>query len=533
MKLNKIEKLKLKLKPYEYYERIERLDISSLSEEDRFYLKNFGIYNTKLTPDKFMLRIRIAAGRIDTYSLEKILNEAKKHGAKIILTARSQIELHDLSLESVIKIHKNLSSNSITSFGTLSDNVRNIVTDPLDGVGEESFFEVYPLVVKMQESVYRDLSFLGSIPRKFNTAISANSKNIRSFFANDCYFALAKKGERIGFNLYLGGKNLDMAKDADIFVEREDAVCLFEAVVRAYDKYGLRESRTKARLYHLIEAIGMEDFKEKIKEFYKKDFQTKGELVSEKYESLNSDYFPLKDGTFAYRFKTFFGEIREEIFRDILEFAKERDLEIRLGVDQNIYILGLKEKSFPIKSLSENQNILACAGSRYCIFSLFDIKKEASKLILDKINALDIKVGYSGCLKGCGRHILADIGFVGIRTRLFGKLEHGVRFYLGGLYTEGEAAARLIYWAVPLRKLNEMIEVVLDEFENSPFRDFEEFSKEVLNSYSSEFLAFWFLYKMKSFEKVYLKKSEEEFLKEFGIEDLYAAIKEYERAVFG
>ncbi len=536
MKLNKIEKLKLRLKPFDYYKQLDSLNPNNLSEADRFYLKNFGIYNTKLEPQKFMLRLRITAGRIELEKLKKILFYAKKFDAKILLTARAQIELHNLDFESVLHIHKNLEIEHISSWQTLTDNFRNIVADPLDGVGKNSYFEVYPLILRMQKLFFKNPDFVGMIPRKFNTAISANSKNISSFFGNDCYFALAKKDNKVGFNLFLGGKNLAIAKNADIFVIKEEVVKLFEAIIKAYKKYGFRENRTKARLYHLIQDIGIDGFKKKIKEFYNKEFENAGELICEKYKKVG-DWFELKNETFAYRFKSRYGEIDIETFGQIVDFAQSSGSEIRVGIDQNLYIIGLKELKFPISSLSQNQNIITCAGSRYCIYSLFDTKKEADKLILEKINALNIKIGYSGCLKGCGRHILADIGFVGIRTNLFGEVERGVRLYIGGEYTKGKRSARLIYWAVPLRKLNNLLKIIIDEFQYSGYEDFEEFSKNVLNRYSEEFLAFWFLAKLYTKKEFSLNKNEKNLIKHFEKEnffknDLHQTIKILEKMVF-
>ncbi|WP_281950876.1 hypothetical protein [Nitrosophilus kaiyonis] len=498
MKLNKIEKLKIELSPFEYYKNINNLKIENIKESDRFYLKNFGIYNTKLNPEKFMLRIRIAGGRVKNESLLKIIHLAKKYEAKILITARAQIELHNLSLENVIKIHKNLEENKITTFQTLTDNFRNIITDPLDGIGKESVFEVYPIILKMQSLFLKNPEFIGMIPRKFNTAISANIKNISSFFGNDCYFALAKKNGVFGFNIYLGGKNTEFAKSADIFVKKEEVIPMYDAIIKAYKKYGLRENRTKARLFHLIEKISMEGFKEKIEEFYNKKLQSSGELISEDFKT-DDDWFELKNKKFAYRFKTDFGEIDIETFENLIKEAKDK--EIRLGVDQNIYIIGFSDKNFSIKPLSNNQNITVCAGSRYCIYSLFDTKKESHNLILKEINRYRIKVGYSGCLKGCGRHILADIGFVGIRTNLFGKVERGVRLYLGGLYTKGEIPARLIFWAVPLRKLNDVLKIIIDDFKNSGYKRFEEYSKNILLKFNEQEIAYMILSKLRN-EKI-------------------------------
>ncbi len=489
MKLNKIERLKQELAPIEYYKQLNSLKEEDLTEEDLFYLKNFGIYGVKTKPG-FMLRIRVPAGRIEYSQIRKILSLVRETGARILLTARAQMELHDLTLDQAIWIHKELKETGVTTFGTLVDNFRNIVTDPYDGASTECEIEAWPIIQKMQEIILQP-TLLGMLPRKFNTAVVGVAQSTQSFFSNDAAFLLAKKDDRLGFNLYLGGKNSNLAQDVGIFVQKEEVVPLFEAVANTYLRYGLRQKRTKARLFHLLEAIGVEEFKEKLKEFYPKELEKSGRLLVAKEKIM--EYKELRNGTLGYRYQTKFGEVSVEELDSLLRLAQDHGASIRFGVDQNIYLLGLSStlSSSPYPSSS----MLVCAGSRYCIYSLFDTKQEAEAL-QKKISHYDIRIGYSGCLKGCGRHIIADIGLVGIRTNNFGQVERGVRFFLGALYTSKRAEARLIFWAVPLRRLKEVIDLVIGEFEDSGFVDFEHFSEHILFGYEPEFLAWYILAKL-------------------------------------
>ncbi len=542
MKLNKIERLKADLKPIEYLSRLQSLDFANLDESDRFYLKNFGIYTQSQRTDEFMLRVRVAGGRIAIEQLEAIVKIAKEFDAKLILTARAQIELQKLRPDHILKAYNMLESLGLTSWQTLTDNFRNIVTDVYDGIGQNSQIEVYSLILQMQELFLKKAEYVGMAPRKFNTAICGTKSVVTSFFGNDCYFALAIKDGVYGFNLYLGGKNNEVAKSANIFVKQEDVVELFEAVIDAYLKYGFRGSRTKARLFFLIDSVGIKGFVEYIKEFYSKPISGAGELLVSKLDS-SDDFYKLANGKYAYMFKSRFGEIDIASLESVIEFAKQNRLELRFGIEQNIYMFGLEHKEVPFKGLSENQNMLVCAGSRYCFFSLFDTKDRVQELELEKINRYGIKVGYSGCLKGCGRHNFSDIGLVAIRTNLYGNVEQGVRLFLGGLYTNGQSGARLIYWAIPLRALNSVINVIIEEFEASGFSDFEEFSKEVLAKFESEFLAFWFLAKLYTKQKASLKEADSfDYLLsgsgalvteiQEGKDRLYESIKELERVVY-
>jgi len=524
-KITKIERYKKETNLKDYYAKLDLLQESNLSEADRFYLKNFGIYNSVLKPEHFMVRIRIPSGRIELKSLEAILNCAKSYKANITLTSRAQIELQNLTLDNAIKVHKLLIKNNITTFATLTDNIRNIVTHPLDGIAKESKIECYGLILQMQDEFIK-IENLGKLSRKFNTAILGTLSNFEPFWANDCYFAPAFKDTIFGFKLYLGGKNTNFAQDLDIFVTKEDVVNLYRSIVKLYVKYGSRSSRTKARLHYLLNELGTNGFKIKLQEFYKKELIS-GAILAESFVE-KEEFYKLKDNRYAYCYKSNFGEVTTLELEKIINYARENSLSIRLGVDQNIYIIGLKNKEIDIKSSAIASDAKVCVGLKYCGFSIYDTKEASLNINYTRLNSLNIKTSFSGCLKGCARHISADIGFVGIRTNLYGKKEFAVRLYLGAHYKDVPTPARLIYWAVPLRSLNRLLDTILDEFQESKLATFKEFSNVVLSRFSNEFLALHFLEKLSGKTTMQLKDKKEH-------QDptlLYDKIKELERFLY-
>ncbi|KYJ86706.1 nitrite/sulfite reductase [Sulfurovum riftiae] len=491
MKPNKIERLKSELRPSDFRERLFTLDMSDLDEGARFYLKNYGIYNIKLMPEKFMLRIRVAGGRIERQTLEAIITIVKAHGLELLLTARAQIELHGLTASNVLKVWQELQEENITTLQTLTDNFRNIVTDPYDGAAKESQVEVYPLILQMQALFLDKAEWMGMLPRKFNAAISGTAVTPMHFYGNDLYFALAQQEDTWGFNLYLGGKNSEVAQPAGLFVLPHEVPVMFEAVAKAYRAYGLRGSRAKTRLFHLLSEIGMEAFVGKIKLFYPYAIRPQGKTTNGKRHAMVVQ--ELKDGTFGLCYQTRFGKIDTGSLEALLSYVHSNDLQMRLGVDQNIYILGMKEKISPFEPVQGASHITACAGSGYCALSLWDIKAETAYLPIEKIEAHNIQVGFSGCLKGCGRHHHSDIGLVGLRTNIFGDTQKAARVFLGGEYTEGKATARLIFHAVPLQHLGKLLTCVIETFEESGEKDFETFCRRYLNPYSTNFVTLWFL----------------------------------------
>ena len=491
MKLNKIERIKKHLSPYAFRHTVMQIDLHTPDEADRFYLKNYGIYNSKLRPEAFMVRLRIDGGRITVERLERIATIAQQYGAEIIITARAQLELHGLKATTVLSVWQALREAGVTTLQTLTDNFRAIVTDPFDGVAQSSRMEVYGLIEKMQQMVIDNPKWMGMLPRKFNTAICATEATHTHFFGNDLYFALARKEAQWGFNVYLGGKNSHTAQPADLFVLPDDLPELFMAVATLFLEEGLRESRARTRLYHLIEAVGMDTVRSKIVAQCRCRVARAGELAVSKAPFAAT--VPLKGGGYGVCVASRYGSVSAERLLEVVAFAKKERLEVRLGIDQNLYLIGLKHQHHPFTHTPAAAQVTACAGSRYCALSLWDIKEDVAFLPLERLEKYQIQVGFSGCLKGCGRHHHCDIGLVGLRTNAYGKTQKAARIFLGGEYTHGTAPARLIFPSVPLTHLHKVIDVIIDTFEQSGEADFEEFSRYWLNPLSSEFVLLWFL----------------------------------------
>jgi ferredoxin-nitrite reductase len=498
MKLNKIERLKAQESPYRYREKLFSLDLKQLDEETRFYLKNYGIYNIKLAPERFMLRIRVAGGRISLTDLETIASLAQREGLEILMTARAQLELHGLDAENILSVWERLRQEGITTLQTLTDNFRNIVSDPYDGRAVHNRVEVYPLIKRMEAYFLGKEAWMGMLPRKFNTAICGTEESPYHFFGNDLYFALAQREGVWGFNLYLGGKNSEAAQPAGIFVLPEEVPEMFFAVAQAYNRYGLRQTRSRTRLYHLLEEEGMEAFVRQVNSFYPKPLSSAGVLRQKKGEL--ELFTPLDGGEYGCVIQSRFGKITPERVLEAVAFAQKRFCEIRVGVDQNLHLLGLESEEMPFTPVIGASHVTACAGSSYCALSLWNVKEETAYLPLQKIAAHQIQVGFSGCLKGCGRHHHCDIGLVGLRTNLFGQTQKAARVFLGGQYSSGGTPARLIFPSVPLSHLSSLIAVIIESYEQSGEEDFEQFSDRWLNPHSTFFVMLWFL------SQLYLKQ---------------------------
>ncbi len=510
-KPNKIERIKLSLSPVEFEKELAYLDYTNVSEEDRFYLKSYGIYNIKLRPDRYMIRIRIDGGNIDTKSLEYIANSAIRYNLDTILTARGEIELHNIKPDMVYEIYQKLKTANIETKQTLTDNFRAITTDPYADFSIDTLIEVEPIIKQIKTLFLGNGEWMGMLPRKFNTAIVGRVEPVVNHWGNDLVMMLSQKDNIYGFNIYAGGKNSEVAQDLNIFVEPKYAFDIFKAVADIYNTMGYRGSRSKTRLFYMIEDMGIDRFRDLIKAKVP-NLQNKATLL---VKSANpTPATPLKGGGMGVTIYTNYGLIEPKELYRYSQLAQEYSAVIRMGCDQNLHILLPKKYKNKITPDSTKRAfVVACAGSKYCPLSLWDIKSDLPKLP-QKLIDIGTKIGFSGCLKGCGRHYHSDIGFIGLRTNLYADTEKAFRIYIGAIQTPVAKPARLLYYAVPKRSILGWLNSVAEDLISGGFENFEDYSKHIRN-FKDEFMTLWYLIRgcygyNKDLFELFLSKAKEE-----------------------
>ena len=490
-KVNKLERLKAEMPPADFLPLLASIDWERVDERERFYLKNYGIYNIKMRPEVYMLRLRIDGGEISLDRLEHITHLAQRYDAQIVLTARAQIELHGVAPGDVYGLYTALREAGITTHQSLTDNFRAMTTDPYDGVAEDSEIACLPLISRIRDQILDRPEWMGMLPRKFNTALIGRRTPLVNPWANDLLFALAQREGAWGFNAYLGGKNSETAQSADIFVLPKDVPDLFMAVARTFAEYGLRGSRAKIRLFHLIESVGMAQVRAWIEEAYGATLA--GEGVLRMGRSRYVWQTPLDAKGTGQILLTAHGEIDTDTLLGWIEESRELGGILRLGTDQNLHRLGAD--TTVQDSQAPHAQIVACAGARYCPLALWDIKRDGDFLPMDRLDRHGITVGFSGCLKGCGRHYHSDIGLFGLRTNLYGETERAIRVYLGAIQTPNPAPGRMIYYSVPERKMDELIGTILDDYEACGAEPFEAYARHI-RRYTVEWMQLWYLLRL-------------------------------------
>jgi len=515
-KINKIEEIKKLKNPMEAYEQIEtyaKNGYDSIPDEDKkYFLKCFGIFDKdKQTPKQFMMRVRIPGGHLSADQAKKLGETARDYGQDYIdITTRSQIELRYLNIEDIPKIITGMNEVGIDSYQTGVDNFRNIVTDPLDVDGFDNILPAFSLMKKIQSQFLHNPDWISTLPRKFNTGLSGSLSNRCNVFGQDCCFVLAQKDGVYGYNMYLGGRVGMIAQNANIFLKNDEEVLLaFKSITEIFKRYGFRDNRNKNRLHFLIEAVSMETISSAIREDAGVEFATAGfTMTNMNANDSEAGKVQLRDGSFGVQVVVPSGIFSGSDLISVAQLSeKHGNRQVRFNVEQNIFLLGVKDvdtalaEPFFTKYKNVNtpyfNNLIACAGTKHCAFGVIENKEDAiemSTYLSEKVPLEQgrIRMYWSACVKGCGTHEIADIGFEGCKAKVDGKAEDGVHITLGGKLVSNGQNGYTVLKSAPLRFAKYYIETLALEYKKLRVKNeaFEEFNERILVNYTPAYIGF-------------------------------------------
>src|SRR5262249_3476172 len=82
------------------------------------------------------------------------------------------------------------------------------------------------------------------------------------------------------------------------------------------------------------------------------------------------------------------------------------------------------------------RGLVSCTGVEFCNLAVIETKTRALRIakgLSSKVPATkSVRVHWSGCPAGCGNHTVADVGLVGTKTKVDGKVVDAVDVYIGG-----------------------------------------------------------------------------------------------------
>jgi ferredoxin-nitrite reductase len=347
-------------------------------------------------------------------------------------------------------------------------------------------FDASPVVGQFTSAFLGNKAYT-NLPRKFNIAITGCLENCIHTLTQDIALTPAVKeigGEIFkGFNVAAGGKQgsggFRPASPLDIFVHADEAAELCHHIALIFRDHGFREARNKARLAFLIDAWGVAKFRQEVERRVGHPLLEAGKDVSWSSRTDHIGIFPQKQSGLNYvGLAVPVGRISTEQLREVARLADVYgNGGIRLTTSQNLIIPGIPDEklaAFQAEPLLQElqydpseviRGLVSCTGVDYCHFALIDTKKLAMRVAHDLEKRLGrtgpLTVHWSGCPNACGNHTVADIGLLGKKARVNGKVVDAVDVFLGDRLAGRCTASAKSLENVPCDQLPQVLEGLL------------------------------------------------------------------------
>ena len=485
----------------------------------RFRLQH-GAYGTRMTDDYAMVRIKVPAGQIYPYQLEKIaqLSEMYSIGSAHFST-RENIQLHWVILEDVSEIMQSLSDVGMTSREACGNTVRNVMCSPLSGVCKDEIFDATPYAMAIAKFMLRNPICQG-LPRKFKFNFTCCEKcgMIRIVDVGLVPQIQEIDGEkRKGFKIFLGGglgNRSFVGHQLEDFTPVEDLLYTSMAVIRIFDRMGDRKNLARNRMRYLVNDLGWEKFQNLVLKERAVVKATQSVIVKLNIDdSINEIQRPISvsdesasvpDGFARWEktnvikqsqsgFNSAFigleaGDITANQLRSIAEIIRDYSAEgfARNGFSQDIVIRYVHDDDLKsmYSRLIENglaktgsltmATAVGCSGTTSCNLALTnshrlakEVQRKFLELNLDEDDDLkDSTIKISGCPNSCGQHQIATIGFYGGGGRHGTDMFPNYTMSLGGKFDEdsmlGHHTAR-----VPVKRVIPVILKIIELFKEN------------------------------------------------------------------
>lgn len=483
----------------------------STDDMDRF-VDRFSLGRDRGRESQHFLRIKVLGGVINSEQLRGIARLADEYKGYAEVTDRQDIQLHWIKSEDAINVFSAIEKLGFTTDkcgqgfpGPRYGDVRNIVSCPIAGVNKHEVINPYPLVKRVGEFFTGNKDYL-DLPRKFKISITGCNTSCVRPEVNDLSLIAVRKNSDVGFTVLVGGSigislpGPRLARHLQIFVKQEEAFDLIRTFVEIHRDNGSRESKPKARFKWLVESWGMQRLRKEIEsrlgdklEDYEGGIPLNGETehigVSEQRQS----------GLFYISIPLLGGVLSANKMLGLARIADEYGSgDIRLTPSQNVIIINVKQgdveaaiaelskAGMSVEGSSLRWTTVACPAD-FCGKTTGPHPKELASAIVerlekrmgDQLNGSKISLKISGCPNGCGQHLIADIGLMGVPVRAGDEVKQTFDVYVGGRVGPKASIGKLLASRVSAEDVGDTIEKIVSAFVAGGFQEFGEFCDEM------------------------------------------------------
>jgi sulfite reductase (ferredoxin) len=506
-------------------------DQDHFSEDGTLILKFHGIYQQDdrdlrksrkaqgLGPDySFMIRVAIPGGVLtpDQY-LELDALSDKLANTTMRITTRQAIQYHGVRKGGLKPLMKVLNDHLLTTLSACGDVVRNVVACPAPFVSRQraeimkyaflvssklkpkarSYYELW-LDGEKAASVEEEEPLYGEtyLPRKFKIGFAFPGDNCVDAYTQDVGIVpvVDASGNLEAFTLIVGGglgqshtvkETHPRLGDPMTTVKPEQLLEVVEAVVKVQRDHGRRDDRKFSRMKYLVEAWGIDKFREKTAEYLGYALPEARALEWMSGED-HLGWFEQGDGKLFLGLFIENGRVKDNVRVGLREIVRRFRTDVRLTAQQNILLVNIDpaQKQALEAVLLEHgialpetvrpvvRQSMACPALPTCGLAITEAERVMPDVIRE-IDALLTEVGLedaqaptirmTGCPNGCARPYSAEIGLVG-------RSLNSYALYLGGSHL-GTRLAQEYLDNIPRERINDTLKPILEQYRDAREQD--------------------------------------------------------------
>ncbi|MCE2574565.1 nitrite/sulfite reductase [Komagataeibacter sp. FNDCR2] len=517
---DQIDRTFLSQRVAQFREQVNRRIAGHLTEDEFKPLRLMnGLY---LQLHAYMLRVAIPYGMLGADQMRALAHIARTYDRDYgHFTTRQNMQFNWIRLEDTPDILERLADVDMHAIQTSGNCIRNVTCDEFAGAAADELLDprIHAEILRQWSTLHPEFAFL---PRKFKIAISGSPQDrVAARFHDIGLVARPGPQGRPVFDVFVGG-GLGRTPIIGVLLRdnlpEEDLVAYLEAIVRVYNAYGRRDNMYKARIKILVQALGVETFREKVDAEFalmnRADYRLEPDIVAgirarfgipaldapaDAADTLAAGRKAdpafdrwVRTNTHPHRHPGFTsvvisikpdggipGDVTADQMDVIADLADGWSFgEIRVTHMQNV-VLGHVRKDrlhelwrrlvaagLGTPNIGLVGDIIACPGLDYCSLANARSIPIAQKLsarfaspeLQERIGRLHINI--SGCINACGHHHAGHIGILGVDKR-------GEEFFqltLGGSAGNDVAIGQIIGPALPEDETVDAIARLIDAY---------------------------------------------------------------------
>jgi sulfite reductase (NADPH) hemoprotein beta-component len=500
----------------QYRDQTRRYLAGELPDEEFRALRLMnGLYIQRQAP---MLRVAVPYGLMSSTQMRKLAHIARTYDKGYgHFTTRTNIQYNWPTLESVPDILAELAEVQMHAIQTSGNCIRNTTTDPYAGVIASELEDPRPWceIIRQWSTLHPEFAYL---PRKFKIAVTGGPEDRAASQVHDIGLHLVKNAQgEIGFEVLVGGglgRTPVIGKQIRPFLEGRDLLSYLEAIIRVYNLNGRRDNKYKARIKILVNAMGIDAFREQVEAEWAEIRESDLRLSQDEIDKVKAQFAPpvyaadavnndlsaqlaenddfrvwyerntVEHKVQGYRIvvvslKPYLkapGDITDVQMDAVADLAERFSFgEIRATHHQNLVLADVKQGDLlqVWKILNANNlarpnigtltDMIVCPGFDFCGLANAHTLNIAEQ-INEKFEQVDylhdvgnVRLNMSGCINACAHHHVGHIGILGVDK----KGEDWYQFTLGGSSEADAALGKALGKAIAADEVANTIEKIL------------------------------------------------------------------------